>query len=121
MGVAEALDLYRPKDSGDGAGAAAAVGVTLGDAIGTRDGQGRAGIAVAALVQVRLQQQALHLAAARVLFGFDRVEGQLGSGLGGEPGFQQGELGHGGRGGGTCIAHESYSSIGVRQRASPLI
>ena len=40
MGVPEALDLYRPKDGGDGASAEAAVSVTLGDAIGTRDGEG---------------------------------------------------------------------------------
>lgn len=59
LGVAEALDLHRPKDGGYCAGAEAAVGVTQRDVIGTGDGQGGADIAVTALVQVGLQQQTL--------------------------------------------------------------
>ena len=65
-------------------------------------------ISVAALLQVGLKEQALHLAAPGLLLGFDLVEGELKGAAGCEPGLQQSELDSGRRGfagGGGCGLH----------------
>ena len=49
------------------------MGVTLWEAIGADDRQCGTDIAVAALLEVGLQQQALHFAAACMLFGLDSM------------------------------------------------
>jgi hypothetical protein len=43
--------------------------------IAASDAQGGADIAISALIQMRLEEQALEFAAARVLLGFDVVKG----------------------------------------------
>ena len=64
------------------------------DAVAVRPGDGKRGadVSIAALLQVGLEQQALHLAALVVLLGLDLVEGQLQDAGGSEPGLEQGEL-----------------------------
>jgi hypothetical protein len=56
------------------------------------EAQGRSNIADAAMLQVSLEEQALHLEAFGLLLGLDLVEGQLESTGGGQPGLEQSEL-----------------------------
>jgi hypothetical protein len=56
------------------------------------DAQRGSHIAVAAKLQVGLEEQALHLTAFGLLLGFDLVEGQLKRTGGGQPGLEQSEL-----------------------------
>jgi hypothetical protein len=72
-------------------------------AAGSGNAQGGADIAVAALLEVCLEEQALDLAAPGLLLGLDPVQRELECVVGGQPGFQFGEL-QGGAGGG-CGFH----------------
>jgi len=56
------------------------------------EAEGGSHIAVAAMLQVGLDEQALHLEAFGLLLGLDLVEGQLESTGGGQPGLEQSEL-----------------------------
>jgi hypothetical protein len=56
------------------------------------DAQRGSHIAVAAMLQVGLEEQALHLTAFGLLLGFNLVEGQLESTGGSQPGLEQSEL-----------------------------
>jgi hypothetical protein len=65
--------------------------------------QGRSHISVAALLQVCLRKQALHLPAFGLLLTFDLVERELKCAAGGQPGLEKSELDCGRRGaGGIC-------------------
>jgi hypothetical protein len=64
------------------------------------DAQRGSYVSVAALLQVGLKEQALHLAASRLLLTLNLVEGELKGAAGTQPGLEQCELDSGGRGAG---------------------
>jgi hypothetical protein len=64
------------------------------------DAQGRSHISLAAVLQVGLEQQSLHLAAPVLLLALNLVEGEVQGVAGRQPGFQQGEFVGRWRGGG---------------------
>ena len=99
---AHAEQLDRPEQGSEGAASQPAVCIEE-CAAGAGNAQGGADIAVAALLEVCLEEQALDLAAPGLLLGLDPVKRQLECVVGGEPGFQFGEL-KGGVGGG-CSFH----------------
>ena len=53
---------------------------------------------MAALRQMSLEKQALHLAASGLLLALNLVQGELQGAAGGQPGLEQCELDSGGRG-----------------------
>jgi hypothetical protein len=70
--------------------------------------QGGSHISVAALLQVCLEKQALHLAAFDLLLALNLVEGKLQDSAGGQPGLKKSELDSGGCGRGRscgCDCH----------------
>ncbi|MGD0774315.1 MAG: hypothetical protein ABSC05_15990 [Candidatus Solibacter sp.] len=90
-GVAHADEFHGSEDGGERAGAQSAMGVERVPVL-LVEAQGRSNIAVAAMLQVGLEEQAVHFAAFGLLLGFDLVEGQLESTGGGQPGLEQSEL-----------------------------
>jgi hypothetical protein len=76
VGIAHADDLHRSKDGFEGAGAEPTMGVQHFAGL-LFDAQRRSHISVAAVLQVSLEQQALHLAAFGLLLRLDLVEGEL--------------------------------------------
>jgi hypothetical protein len=92
----------RPEQGDEGAASQSAVCIEE-FTTGAGDAQGGADIAIAALFEVGLEEQALDLAAAGLLLGLDPVQRELEGVVGGQPGFQLGKL-QGGAGGG-CGLH----------------
>ena len=91
-GVAHADEFHGSKDGGERAGAQTAMRVEHRSPSGCWSMQGRPDISVAALLQMGLEEQALHLAAFGLLLGLDLVEGELEGAGGCQPGLQQSEL-----------------------------
>ena len=56
------------------------------------EAQGGSHISVAAMLQVGLEEEALHLAAFALLLGLNLVEGELQGAAGCQPGLEQSEL-----------------------------
>jgi hypothetical protein len=112
-GVAHANNLYRAKDGFQGAGAEATMGVP-GCAILLLHTQGGAHISLAAVFEVGLKQQTLHLTASVLLPALNLVEGELQGRAGRQPGFQPGEF-VSGWGEGICLCDPQLASRAARQ------
>jgi hypothetical protein len=106
-GVTHANQFDGSKDGGEGAGAQPAVGVET--VVGwPLDAQCGSDISIAAMLQVGLEEQALHLTAFGLLQRLDLVEGELEGAAGCQPGLEQSELDScccGVGGGGACDYH----------------
>lgn len=90
-GVAHADECHGSEDGGERAGAQSAMGVEHVPVL-LVEAQGGSNIAVAAMLQVGLEEQAVHLAAFGLLLRLDLVEGQWESPGGSQPGLEQSEL-----------------------------
>ena len=69
----------------------------------------RSHISVAALLQVCLKKEALHLASTVLLPGLDLVEGKLQGAAGGQPRLKKSELDSGGCGQGRSCGCDCHS------------
>jgi len=96
-GVAHADEFDGSKNRGERAGAQPPMGVEQ-LAVLLLEVKRRPHISVAALLQVSLEKQALHLAAFGLLLTLNLVQGELHDTTGGQPGLEQSELDSGGCG-----------------------
>jgi hypothetical protein len=107
LGIAHADKLDGSKDGSKRAGAQSSV--RAGHlAVLPPEVQGWPHISVAALLQVCLKKQSLHLATFDLLLALNLVEGELKGTAGGQPGLEKGELNSSGRGvggSGGCGCH----------------
>jgi hypothetical protein len=91
VGITHAHNLDRSEDGLEGAGAEPAMRVPH-FVVPLPDTQSGTHVSVTSTLQVRLQQQALHLAAFGLLLALDLVQGELQRGRGRQPSLQRREL-----------------------------